>query len=241
MTAHDAGIGTSLPGSRVLLVSNDREASNIWAFALRQIGLDPALTDTSAEALEWWSSDTFDLALIDVHGPDLDGIRLVGELRARAVNPIILFTPDGGEMHVIEAYRAGVDECVTKPVSPSLFVHKVRAWLRRSWTMPARALERLQSGPLSLDPARRELTTENGPTIKLTNLEFRVLYLLMRHRGHVLPSDLIVDRVWGVAGGGDGTLLKNVIYRLRQKMEPASGSPRFLRTVPGEGYVFHVD
>jgi DNA-binding response OmpR family regulator len=83
------------------------------------------------------------------------------------------------------------------------------------------------------------VTTEDGLAVGLTNLEFRVLHLLMSHPGQVLPAGLIVDRVWGYAGGGDSVLLKNVIYRLRRKIEPDAGEPRYLQTVAGEGYVFY--
>ncbi len=236
-----AGRNNGMPaaGSNVLLVSNDPEVSGIWAFALRQMGLEATLATSAAEAMDDWSRGTFDLVVIDVYGPDLDGIEVTQQLRAQAVNPILLFTPNRDETHMLEAYRAGVDECVVKPVSPSLFMAKLRAWLRRSWTVPAKALNNVQAGTLCLDPAKREVTTESGSVVKLTNLEFRVLHLLMSHRGQVMPSDLIVDRVWGCAGGGDSVLLKNVVYRLRRKIEPDSSEPRYLQTVAGEGYVFY--
>jgi DNA-binding response OmpR family regulator len=226
-------------GSNVLLVSNDPEVGGIWAFAIRQLGLEVTLATSAAEAMDHCSHGTFDLVVIDVHGPDLDGIEVTRQLRSQAVNPVLLFTPNRDETHLLEAYRAGVDECVVKPVSPSLFLAKVRAWLRRSWTVPAKALNNVQAGMLCLDPARREVTTDSGSAIKLTNLEFRVLHLLMCHRSQVLPSDLIVDRVWGCAGGGDSVLLKNVVYRLRRKIEPDASQPRYLQTVAGEGYVFY--
>jgi DNA-binding response OmpR family regulator len=239
MTGAGRNNGTPVLGSKVLLVSNDQELGGIWAFALRQMGLEATLVKSAAEALDQWPRDTFDLVVIDVYDPDLDGIELTRQLRAQAVSPILLFTLNRDEAHMLQAYQAGVDECVVKPVSPSLFLAKVRAWLRRSWTVPARALDKVQMGTLCLDPAKREVTTESGPVVRLTNLEFRVLHLLMSHRGQVLPSDLIVDRVWGCAGEGDSVLLKNVVYRLRRKIEPDSSQPRYLQTVAGEGYVFY--
>jgi DNA-binding response OmpR family regulator len=229
-----------MPSSRsnVLLVSNDLEVGAIWAFVLRQMGLEATVITSVAAAVDYWSRGTFDLVLIDAYGPDLDGIEVTRQLRAHAVNPILMFTPDRDEAHMLEAYRAGVDECVGKSVSPALFMAKMRAWLRRSWMVPADALDGVQAGVLCLDPVRRAVTTESGSVVKLTNLEFRVLHLLMRHRGQVLHSDLIVDRAWGYAGGGDNVLLKNVVYRLRRKIEPIPSEPRYLQTVTGEGYVF---
>lgn len=239
MTGGDRASGALAAGSNVLLVSNDLEVSGIWVFVLRQMGLEATLVTSAEEAIDHWSRGTLDLVLIDAYGPDLDGIDVVRRLRSQAVNPILMFTPDRDETHMLEAYRAGVDECVVKSVSPALFMAKVRAWLRRSWTVPANALDDVQVGGLCLDPAQRMVTNESGSVVKLTNLEFRVLHLLMRHRGQVLPSDLIVDRVWGCAGGGDHVLLKNVVYRLRRKIEPEPRRPRYLQTVAGEGYVFY--
>ncbi len=228
--------GTPVP-AHVLLVSNDREVGSIWTFALRQMGLVVTSTTSSADALARWGQDTFDLIVIDVYGPELDGIELARELRAEAVNPILLFTPHREEAHTLQAYQVGVDECIVKPVSPSLFLAKVRAWLRRTWTVPAGALEGLQAGGLCLDPARRTVVLESGTTAKLTNLEFRLLHLLMSHPGQALPADLVVDRVWGYSEGS-GTLLKNLVYRLRLKIEPEPSQPRHLQTWAGGAYVF---
>jgi DNA-binding response OmpR family regulator len=222
----------------VLLVSNDGEVGRIWAYAIRQMGLDVTLVGSAADALDLWTRDTYDLVVIDVFGPDLDGIDLARRLRVEAVNPILLLTPDPDEAYTLKAYQAGVDECIVKPVSPSLFLAKLRTWLRRSWTVPARALEPLQVGPLYLDATQREVTAGNGWVARLTNLEFRVLHLLMSHHDQVLPSDLIVDRVWGCNGDGDSILLKNVVYRLRQKIEPDPREPHYVQSVPGTGYVF---
>jgi DNA-binding response OmpR family regulator len=135
---------TAAPAGSVLLASNDPEVGSIWAFALRQMGLQATLVKTADEALDRWAREAFDLIIIDVYEPDLDGVGLARQLRAQAVSPILLFTPDREEKLLLQAYQAGVDECVVKPVSPALFLPKVRAWLRRSWAVPARALDHVQ-------------------------------------------------------------------------------------------------
>jgi DNA-binding response OmpR family regulator len=229
-------VPSQLMGTRVLLVSDEPDSGRIWAFALQQMGLEVVLTSRSQGALEEWATAGFDLLIVDVHTPKLDGIDLCRQIRAEAVNPILLFSPRDNEAHILEAYRAGVDECVVKPVSPALFLAKVRAWLRRSWTVPVGALDCLQAGALRLDPTRREVLTADGSTVKLSALEFRLLHLLICNQGQVLPSDLIIDRVWSQAGGGDNTMLKNLVYRLRRKIEPDPGQPCYIQTVAGEGY-----
>jgi DNA-binding response OmpR family regulator len=223
---------------RLLLVSDDSETGQIWVYALGQQGLEVVLVGTAEEALDRWTMETFDLIVVDDNSPQLDGVDVCRRLRAEAVNPILLLTPSRNEAHVLQAYEAGVDECIAKPMSPPLFLAKVRAWLRRSWTVTAEALDNLQAGDLQLDPTRRELVTATGAVIKLTNLEFRLLQLLMRHPGQVLESNVIIDRVWGYTGGGDSVLLKNLVYRLRRKIEPEPSEPRYIEAVAGEGYTF---
>jgi DNA-binding response OmpR family regulator len=219
--------------ARILLVSDDRETGRIWAYALSWGGTEAILVSSVKEALDRWATETFDLMVVDDNTPQLDGIDFCRQLRAEAVNPILLLSPSRNEAHVLQAYEAGVDECIAKPISPPLLIAKVKAWLRRSWTVPAGALDNLQAGDLQLDPTRRELVTATGSVVKLTNLEFRLLQLLMSHPGQVLESDVIIERVWGYTGGGDSVLLKNLVYRLRRKIEP-----RYIETVAGEGYTF---
>lgn len=222
----------------VLLISNDCDTGGIWAYALRQKGLHVMLTNSASDALARWAHGPCDLVLIDVCGPDLDGIELTRRLRPELLNPILLFTPYREEAYLLDAYRAGVDDCIVKPVSPLLFLAKVHVWLRHSGTILAQALVDLERGALRLDAKRQELSTAGTASVRLTNLEFRVLYLLMSHQDQVLSADLIVDRVWGLGGEGDSVLLKNVIYRLRRKIEPDPSQPRYLQTAGRQGYLF---
>lgn len=238
MLSNNRDVGMELTGTRVLLVSDDLSLGRIWAYALNQTGLEVTLTRMVDDSLSHWEEGAYDLAIIDFQDSHREGISLCRRLRAQAVNPIVLLTPRGDEDRVLEAYHAGVDECVVKPISPCLFLAKVRVWLRRSWTVPARALDSLQVDGLRLDPVRREVVRSGGPAARLTNLEFRLLHLLMCHHGQVLQSDLILDRVWGYVGGGDSAMLKNVVYRLRRKIEPDPSQPTYIQTVSGEGYAF---
>lgn len=236
-TGIDKAAGLQIASNVVLLVSNDSESAQVWAYALRRMGLEVVLVSSAGEALLCWEHGRFDLTLIDVCGPELDGIDLARQLCAEAVNPVLLLMPSYDEVSILHAYRVGVDECVIKPVSPALFVAKVRAWLRRAWTVRAGALEGLCVGALRLIPMERAVLLPDGSSVKLTNLEFRVLHLLMSHPDRILPTEVIVERVWGY-GGEDGALLKNVIYRLRRKLEPNPDHPRYIHTGPAGGYAF---
>lgn len=233
----DRAADLQIASNVVLLVSNDSESAQVWGYALRRIGLGVILVDSAEEAFTRWQQGQFDLVLIDVCGPDLDGIDLARRVCAEAVNPVLLFTPSYDEVCILRAYRAGVDDCVVKPVSPALFVAKVRAWLRRAWTVKTEALVSLYVGSVRLNPTERAVLLADGSLVRLTNLEFRVLHLLMTYPGQTLTTEFIVDHVWGYSGD-ESHLLKNVIYRLRRKVESNPGQPRYILTGTDGGYVF---
>ena len=233
-------MNTHTLNGRILLVSDDLEANNIWAYVLTQKGFDVITSGSANSAFELFIKDPFDLVIINYY-LDLDeALAFARQFRTEIVNPIILFISTQDENFQIEAYEAGIDECILKPISHRLFAAKIAAWLRRSWSIPTEALDHLQAEELRLDPNQRQIIIDEGTVIKLTNLEFRVLHLLMSHRGQVLDSNIIVNRVWGHTGNGDSVLLKNVIYRLRRKIEADPSHPRYLQTLAGEGYTFRI-
>jgi DNA-binding response OmpR family regulator len=164
-------------------------------------------------------------------------MELYQRFRAVSVAPILLFLPTYHETEILEAYHAGVDDVVVKPVSPAIFLAKISAWMRRSWTVPTAELSQVKAGKHRLEPLRRCLVNPEGLDIKLTNLEFRLLHLLMSQPGHVFSAEDIIEALWGGYGNGDQVLLKNVVYRLRKKIEVDSSHPLFLQTWQ-RGYCF---
>ena len=136
---------------------------------------------------------------------------------------------------------AGTDIVIQRPFSARLLVSQMRALLRRSGGVPLVALPALSLSGLTLDPATHSVCLQDLPPRRLTHLEFRLLYTLMVHRGQVLPTDIIVQRVWGYAEeSGSRELVRGLISRLRSKVEPDPRLPRFIRTFPGVGYSFEV-
>src|SRR6185503_8076359 len=154
-----------------------------------------------------------------------------------SVAPILLFLPSHDETQVLEAYAAGVDEVVIKPIGPAIFLAKITAWVRRSWIMPVDELSLVKVGRHRLDPTQRCIIDSKGLEIKLTNLEFRLLHLLMSRPGYVFSAGDIIESIWGEYGNGDQVLLKNVVYRLRKKIEADPSHPMLLQTWQG-GYAF---
>jgi len=229
---------TSRLDAKVMIVCDDPDTCRIWAHSLRHKGID-VITFGSAEGIpQKWAEEIPDLVLIDMNTPQLDGITLCQRLREETIIPILLFTPSNNESHILEAYHAGVDDCVAKPVSPAIFLAKVKVWLRRSWTVPAESLEDVKIGDLYLDPQYRRVRIGTEKDIRLTNLEFRLLYLLLKNPGRTLETEYLVERIWGYHGEGNSNLLKNLVYRLRRKIELDPNHTLYIHTEPGIGYKF---
>ncbi|HEX5838050.1 MAG TPA: response regulator transcription factor [Anaerolineales bacterium] len=224
--------------AKALIICDDRDTCQTWAYCLRQKGIDVVTAGLTKEVVQQWTEEIPDLVVIDVNTSQLEGLTLCRRLREEMTIPILLLTPQSSESHILEGYLAGVDEYVPKPVSPALFMAKVKVWLRRSWTIPAETLEVVQVSDFKLDPHNRQVLRLPDKGIRLTNLEFRLLYLLMKNPGRILETEYIVERVWGYHGEGNSHLLKNLIYRLRRKIEPEPNTPFHIHTEPGIGYKF---
>jgi two-component system, OmpR family, response regulator RegX3 len=224
----------------VLIFSEDAEAARVWAFSLKNAGMDVCLAGFSEKSLQIWSDEFPDLLVLEDHNASVDVFEFCRRLRAETSLPILVLTSINHEAHILKAYEAGANDCLPHPLTPRLFVAKVKAWLRFMLHAPTAALEQLQVGHFHLDVDQSQLTLPGGKAVKLTNLEFRVLYLLMNHPGWVLESGYLVDRAWGHYASVDNALLKNVIYRLRKKIEPQPSQPRYLVTVGSLGYKFQV-
>lgn len=221
---------------RVFVICDQDTTAPIWGYIIREKGLVAILETSVQRAMERSIEEIPDLIVIDVNAPHAQRIELCRKFRSLSGSPILLFLPTNNETEILEAYQAGVDECVVKPISPAIFMAKIMAWAQRSWAVP---MSPVRAGKLKLDPARRSALEPNGEEIKLTNLEFRVLHLLMSRPGYVFKNDEIMQNVWGAEG--DAAVLKNVVYRLRKKLDlDTEKSPYLIQTWPG-GYSFQEE
>lgn len=220
---------------RVFIICDQDATAPIWGYIIREKGL-VAIVETSVErAMQRFAEEIPDLIVVDLNAPHQQRIELCKKIRAISVSPILLFLPANHELEIIEAYQNGVDECVVKPISPAIFLAKILAWSRRSWSEP---MKPHHTGQLRLDPSHRSAIGKNKKETKLTNLEFRLLHLLMSRPGHVFQNEEIIEILWG--SEGDVVLLKNVVYRLRKKLEEEMHATELIKTWPG-GYSFIDD
>jgi DNA-binding response OmpR family regulator len=222
---------------KVFVVCDQRDTAPVWGHLLRQRGVIVILETSIERAIDRWSTEMPELVVLDLNVEHEARMELYQNFRAVSVAPILLFLPTYHEKEILDAYMAGVDDVIVKPISPAVFLAKILAWMRRSWTVPIDNLSLVQAGKHRLDPGRRCLIDTDGIEIKLTNLEFRLLHLLMSRPGFVCSLEEIIESIWGGYGNGDQVPLKNVVYRLRKKIETDPSRPLFLQTGPG-GYSF---
>jgi len=223
---------------KVLIVSNQQTTGPLWVFSLQQQKLNVALEAVPANTLARCEAESPDLIILDINLPEAQTLELIRGLRAEMLTPILLLTAARTDEFMLEAYKAGVDDCIPKPASPSLFQAKVKVWLRRFGSISVDALDPISVGALQLFPAEKVAILKNGNMVRLTKMELRLLYYLMSRPGHTVPIEELNRRVWGYTNELDSTMLKNMIYRLRRKIEIDPANPQLIQTVSGVGYKF---
>jgi DNA-binding response OmpR family regulator len=219
---------------KILVVDDDRVLADVVAFTLRREGFDVIQAYDGAVGLQRWVDEQPDLLILDVNMPKVDGFEVCRRVRSQGNIPIILLTVRGEEDDIVGGLEIGADDYIVKPFSPRQLVARVKAILRRAegQTPPAE----LRVGDWELIPGKREviLSPESEP-ISLTPLENHLLECLMVNAGQVLTFDTIIDHVWGPAGA-DRDMLRQVVRRLRMKIETDPSEPIYIQTVPGLGY-----
>jgi len=218
---------------KALIVDDDRVLADVVAFALRREGFQVIQAFDGPSALACWAEEKPDLVVLDVNLPKMDGFTVVQRIRKEADTPIIMLTVRGEDSDVVHGLELGADDYITKPFSPGQLVARARAVLRRTG-LPSTPSSR-QVGDLVLASSRREVRIGRSSPVPLTPLEGRLLDCLMVNVGQVLSYDVIIDHVWGPRGG-DRDMLRQLIRRLRGKIETAPGDLVYIKTIPGLGY-----
>jgi DNA-binding response OmpR family regulator len=228
--------------ARILLVDDEQAVQTLLAYPLRKDGYDVVSALDGQEALDRLGEQRFDLVVLDIMLPKLDGIEVCRRLRARSHVPIIMLTAKGEEIDKVVGLEIGADDYITKPFSMREFRSRVKAALRRSEMIRGRPSDEgpLESGDLRIDFEKRA-TTIRGEPVRLTYVEFEILAGLAREPGRVHTRDSLLERIWGDSAYRDPRTVDVHIRHLREKLERDPKSPEYLFTVRGVGYRFRDD
>jgi len=220
--------------ARILLVEDDPSIREVTAIGLQQAGFTVETASDGKAGLDRFRDGTFDLVLLDVMLPRLDGLDVCRAIRRSSTIPVVMLTARADTIDVVVGLEAGADDYVKTPFEIQELVARLRAALRRAGQLPDDA-ERLHLGPLEVDLAGRTVARD-GRDVPLTRTEFDLLAELARHPGQVLGRDTLLDRIWGYDYLGDSRLVDVAVQRLRAKVEADPSAPDLILTVRGAGY-----
>ena len=220
--------------ARILLVEDDASIREITTIGLRNAGFEVDTAADGQEGLDRFRSAAYDLVLLDVMLPRLDGLEVARAIRRVSTVPVVMLTARADTIDVVVGLEAGADDYVRKPFEVPELVARVRAAIRRAGR-EAGEPEQLRLGPVVIDLAGRTVARD-GREIALTRTEFDLLAELARNAGRVLTRDVLLDRIWGYDYLGDSRLVDVAIQRLRAKIEADPTAPELVQTVRGAGY-----
>ncbi|HVY96299.1 MAG TPA: response regulator transcription factor [Solirubrobacterales bacterium] len=224
--------------ARILLVDDEQSIQTLLSYPLRKDGYHVTSALDGGEALQRFEEGRFDLVILDLMLPRLDGVEVCRQLRSRSQVPIIMLTAKGSETDKVAGLEVGADDYITKPFSMREFRSRVKAALRRSRMGGETSEEEaIESGELTIDFGRRMVTLRDEE-VKVTYVEFEILGALARSPGRVLTRETLLEHVWGDSEYRDPRTVDVHIRHLREKLERDPKEPEFLFTVRGVGYRF---
>ncbi|HVC06319.1 MAG TPA: response regulator transcription factor [Solirubrobacterales bacterium] len=224
--------------TRILLVDDEQSIQTLLSYPLRKDGYHVTSALDGREALQRFGEGRFDLVILDLMLPKLDGIEVCRQLRSQSQVPIIMLTAKGSETDKVAGLELGADDYITKPFSMREFRSRVKAALRRARMIGEPPDEEaIESGELTIDFGRR-MVTLRGAEVRVTYVEFEILGALARSPGRVLSRETLLEHVWGDSEYRDPRTVDVHIRHLREKLEGDPKQPEFLFTVRGVGYRF---
>jgi DNA-binding response OmpR family regulator len=225
--------------ARILLVDDEQAVQKLLSYPLRKQGYEVVSARDGREALDRFAEQRFDLVVLDIMLPKLDGIELCRRLRGRSQVPIIMLTAKDDEGDKVLGLEMGADDYITKPFSVREFRSRVKAALRRTEMLRTRPTggEPIAAGELRIDFEQRLVTVADRP-VRLTYVEFEILSALAANPGRVYTREMLLEQVWGDSGYRDPRTIDVHIRHLREKLEHDSKDPEYLFTVRGVGYRF---
>jgi DNA-binding response OmpR family regulator len=222
---------------KVLVADDDADLRDLISFTLAQAGYLVIKAADGPGAVQLFERESPDLVVLDINMPGMSGFQVCEAIRRRSRVPVMMLTVRGEEEDLVRALGLGADDYLNKPFSPRTLLARIKALLRRAG-MENNAP--LAAGRISLDLEEYTVTIGAGAPVRLTKLELRLLQMLLANAGHSVNSERLLVQVWGHRSGGDRQLLKQLVHRLRQKIEADPAAPALLRTAAA-GYKLVVE
>jgi len=223
---------------KVLIADDDRDLLGLIVFTLTQASYLVVKASDGPSAIRAFDEESPDIAVLDINMPGATGFQVCEAIRAKSRIPIMMLTARGEEEDLVRALELGADDYLTKPFSPRTLLARIKALLRRAGienTSPVAA------GRVALDVQEHTVRISGGSPVRLTKLEMRLLQMLLANAGRTVTSDRLLVQVWGHRSSGDRQLLKQLVHRLRQKIEIDPALPQLLQTSAGTGYKLMVE
>ncbi|MFT6154797.1 MAG: DNA-binding response OmpR family regulator [Bermanella sp.] len=226
---------------RILVIEDDQDINNLIVMNIKDMNHDVETCDHGGRGLKLAMSGQFDLIILDIMLPEIDGLEICRTLRANnQLTPILMLTARDSEADRVVGLEMGADDYITKPFSVRELQARVKAILRRMDMLTCKKAETsqvLKFEGLTIDPAKR-LVILNDHDVELTSTEFDLLVYLARQPGLVSSRTQLLDKVWGYQHSGYEHTVNSHINRLRNKLELDPSSPKYVLTVWGVGYKF---
>jgi len=224
---------------KILIADDDRDLLSLIAFALMQAGYLVVRANDGPSAIRAFETESPDLVLLDINMPGASGFQVCEAIRLKSRVPIMMLTVRGEEEDLVRALELGADDYLNKPFSPRTLLARTKPLLRRAGVETSAAP--IAAGLVSLDLEEHTVRVGTGAAVRLTKLELRLLQMLLANAGRTVNSDRLLVQVWGHRNSGDRQLLKQLVHRLRQKIEADPANPALLQTAAGSGYKLIVE
>lgn len=228
--------------NRVLIVDDDRELCALIKRSILSENIEADYCNTGKEGLEKLKEKEYQLVILDVMMPGIDGFETLEKIRTESSLPILMFTSKNDSASKVRGLRAGADDYLTKPFNMDELIARIVSLIRRytRFNQPDGTPQQLQFDGLKIDLESRSITTING-TYELPPKEFDLLLFCAKNQGKILTKQRIYEEVWGEEYFYDDSNIMAIISRLRKKLEDNPGSPKYIQTIKGIGYRFNKE
>ncbi|MBF4614393.1 response regulator [Curtobacterium sp. VKM Ac-1376] len=222
---------------KVLIADDDAQLVRALSVTLSARGYDVVTARDGREAIDAVITERPDLVLLDLGMPRLDGIGVLEGVRAWSQVPVLVLSGRTDSSDKVDALDAGADDYVTKPFQMDELLARLRALGRRR-VVASEETPTIAIGPLLVDLVAKQVTPAEGPAIRLTPTEWRLLEVLVTNPDRLMTREMLLTEVWGPTHGNDSGYLRLYMAQLRRKLEPDPAHPRYLVTESGMGYRF---